>query len=132
MSRSEKPLSRHKQREIIITCIYQYLLRDIDLDTVFEDNLQLQDKSSIAYIVNQTVGAINEMERYEEEINSRLQDWSFDRLGYLEQAILLLGTHEIKHDPEKKNVYVNEAVELAKTYCDKEAYRLINGVLDQL
>ena len=28
--------------------------------------------------------------------------------------------------------YINEAVRLAKDYCDDEAYRLINGVLDRI
>ncbi|MCF0110609.1 MAG: transcription antitermination factor NusB [Erysipelotrichaceae bacterium] len=127
-----KRLTRHQQREIVMTCLYQYLLRDIDLDTLFEDNLQLHDKDSIPYIVETTVETINNMDDYIERIDTYLTEWSFDRLGYVEKAILLMATHEILHDGEKKVVYVNEAVELAKTYCDDETYKLINGVLDQL
>ena len=102
-----KRLTRHQQREIVMTCLYQYLLRDIDLDTLFEDNLQLHDKDSIPYIVETTVETINNMDDYIERIDTYLTEWSFDRLGYVEKAILLMATHEILHDGEKKVVYVN-------------------------
>ena len=65
-------------------------------------------------------------------INKNLKDWSFDRLGYIEQAILLLATHEITAGEVQKPVVINEAVEFAKKYCDEDSYKFINGVLDRL
>ncbi|MDD6467789.1 MAG: transcription antitermination factor NusB [Erysipelotrichaceae bacterium] len=125
-------MKRRKQREIIMTCIYQYLLLNTDIDTIFEDNLDLNDKDSISFIVSTTINALNNAEEYTEQINHHLKDWTFDRLGYVERAILLMAASEIHEGELDKAIIVNEAVELTKHYCDEEAYKLINGVLDQL
>ena len=60
------------------------------------------------------------------------KDWSFDRLSVLEQAILLVSLQEILQNDIPKPVVINEAIKLAKKYCDDDSYKLINGVLDQL
>ncbi len=60
------------------------------------------------------------------------KDWDFNRLSVLEQAILLMGCQEILVNETPKSVVIDEAVRLAKKYCDDDSYKLINGVLDQL
>ena len=125
-------MKRRKQRETIMTCIYQYLLLGTDIDTIFEDNLDLSDKESINFIVSTTVDALNNAEEYSEKINAHLHEWTFDRLGYVEQAILLLATSELSLGELDRAIVVNEAIELTKKFCDEAAYKLINGVLDQL
>ena len=50
----------------------------------------------------------------------------------LEQAILLLACSELDHQTASAAIIIDEAVRLAKDYCDDEAYRLINGVLDRI
>lgn len=73
------------------------------------------------------------LEIYETVINHHLkQSWRFERLGLLEQAILLLSCAELEFADVDKVVIVNEAVELAKEFCDSDSYKLINGVLDAL
>ena len=67
-----------------------------------------------------------------EKIEACLTDWDYNRLGYIEQAILLLGSVEILNMKYDKAIVIDEAVELAKEYCDDETYKLINGVLDKL
>ena len=39
---------------------------------------------------------------------------------------------EIDLEVVPKAIVIDEAVSLAKKYCDEDAYKLINGVLDQL
>ena len=125
-------MKRRKQRETIMTCIYQYLLLGTDIDTIFEDNLDLNEKDSINFIVSTTVDALNNMEEYTDKINSHLHEWTFDRLGYVEQSILLLAASELNTGDLDRAIIVNEAIELTKKFCDEAASKLINGVLDQL
>ena len=69
----------------------------------------------------------------EQKINELLRDdWDFDRLSMLEQAILLISFQEILANDTPKAVVINEAITLAKKYCDDNSYKLLNGVLDQL
>ena len=68
-----------------------------------------------------------------EEIKKHLTaTWEFERLGFVEQAILLMSAEELLHQDTDRAVVINEAVEIAKIYCDDDAPKLINGVLDQL
>jgi len=66
--------------------------------------------------------------------------WTFDRLGKMEQAILINAyieindelTKQVSSDKKAKQVVINEAVELAKKYGEEDSYKLINGVLDNI
>ena len=46
--------------------------------------------------------------------------------------ILLMAACELDLETAPKAIVIDEAVTLAKKYCDDETYRLINGVLDRL
>ena len=61
-----------------------------------------------------------------------LTGWRFNRLGFLEQAILLVACAELELGYQDRVIVVNEAIRLSKEYCDSESFKLINGVLDAL
>ncbi|CAM3574070.1 transcription antitermination factor NusB [Erysipelothrix urinaevulpis] len=71
-------------------------------------------------------------ETYGLALNQFLNHWRFDRLGYMEQAILILACSELEIGLQDKAIIVNEAVRISKIYADDDSYRLINGVLDAL
>ena len=75
---------------------------------------------------------MEKQEEYAEELNVLLNKWTFNRLGFMEQAILLVATAEIKETINDKAVVINEAITIAKKFCDEESYKYINGVLDRL
>lgn len=125
-------MNRHEQRVLAMQSVYQSLLLDKDIrKCVFE---AMNESNEIdAYLYSITMGTMENREAYEEKISSLLRkDWSFDRLSYLEQAILMVSFQEIVVNHTPKPVVINEAITLAKKYCDDESYKLINGVLDQL
>ena len=72
------------------------------------------------------------MDSYKEKINGYLNKWSFDRLSYIDQSILLAACSEISLGLNDKPVIIDEAVILSKKYSDEESYKYINGVLDKL
>ena len=64
---------------------------------------------------------------------AEIDGWKLPRIGKEELAILRLGVYEVKYDesiPEK--VAINEAVELAKKYCDASASKFVNALLAKL
>lgn len=62
-----------------------------------------------------------------------LQNWKLDRIAAAERAILTLATAELLYVPGiPPRVTINEAIELAKRYCDTEGPKFVNGVLDRL
>ena len=69
---------------------------------------------------------------YIKEISENLKNWRFERLNLVEQAILLETVSEIKQGLNDKAIVIDEAVILAKQYCDEQSYKYINGVLDNI
>lgn len=72
------------------------------------------------------------------EIDQQITDhlnkqWTLSRLGSVERTILRLGVLEILYQEDvPKNVAINEAIELTKSFADEQSKRLINGILDKI
>ena len=92
--------------------------------------METKDAEYIRTKVNAILEKVDELDRM---LESASRDWKMSRVGKAELAILRVAAYEIRFDddiPEK--VAVNEALELAKKYCDEKAVPFINGVLNQL
>ena len=59
-------------------------------------------------------------------------NWSFNRLNVVEQAILLEALAEKKVVGTDKNILIDQAVISTKNYCDNDAYKFVNGILDKV
>ncbi|WP_296240236.1 transcription antitermination factor NusB [uncultured Faecalicoccus sp.] len=125
-------MNRHEQREIAMKSIYQNLLLGKDIRRAVYDLTQGQNEVD-EFLYTLTIDLVRNKDAYIEQINQNLRDdWSFDRLSLLEQSILLIAYQELKQVQTARAVVINEAVTLAKKYCDDSSYKLINGVLDRL
>lgn len=88
------------------------------------------DEEYIRKKVDAILDKTDELDRMLEAVS---KDWKMNRVGKAELAILRVAAYEIRFDddiPDK--VAINEALELAKKYCDEKAVPFINGVLNQL
>lgn len=123
--------SRHKLREKGMTCLYQSFLLNKDIKEALYDTMQTNEIDPFLYTI--TIDAIRYKDVYIEKINGALRDdWTFERLGFVEQAILVMACCELDLETAPKAIVIDEAISLSKKYCDDDTYRLINGVLDQL
>ena len=112
--------------------VYQSLLLDKDIRKALYD-VMLQSNEADGYLIALATGAIENEDKYEEMFQANMRsDWEFERLSLLEQAILLISAQDILENGTPKAVAINEAVTLAKEYCDESAPKLINGLLDHL
>ncbi|WP_108775787.1 transcription antitermination protein NusB [Lactimicrobium massiliense] len=123
-------MNRHEEREKAMITVYEDLLAERDLDELIEDTYQMKVEEVDPYFVDVIRTAIKNKDRYAGYINEVLNDWTFDRLGMIEKAILLNGCAEFDLKQLSAAVIIDESVEMARKYCDKDAYKLINRVLD--
>ena len=66
-------------------------------------------------------------------ISKYAKNWKIDRMSLIDLNIMRLAIFEIRFCDEIPNkVALNEALELAKTYGDKDSPRFVNGILDQV
>lgn len=67
----------------------------------------------------------------DEKIQPLLDNWRFDRLGTATRLILRQSSWELLNTQNNAALIINEAIELAKSFAEKDAYKFINGILDQ-
>ena len=80
-----------------------------------------------------TENLIEHLDEIDEQISAHTNAWNLERLGKAELSILRLATYEILLDEQvPRKVAINEAVELAKKYCNEKAAPFINGVLSKI
>jgi len=122
-------MNRHEYRVQIIFVLYKHLLLQKDLEACFIDTFENDDNP---FLLSLKEDLIKNEEAYKQEISKYLRKWSFDRLNYVDQAILLESTSELKQGLNDKKIIIDEAIRIAKKYSDEDAYKYINGVLDNL
>ena len=125
-------LNRHEARKKAMIVVYQYLLYNRSIDELLENNFEEKELQEDPYIQKVIERAIQEKDRYSNYLNQVLDSWSFERLGFIEQAILLCGCAEFDLKEIEAPIIINEYIELTKEYCDSDSYKLINGVLDRV
>ena len=123
-------MNRHEYRVKLVFALYQSLLLNKEISRSVEDNFDDEEKNEYVTVLENDL--IINKDNYIEEISLHLKKWTFERLSYLEQAILLVATSEIKKGIASKNIIIDEAIRIAKMYCDEKSYQYINGVLDNL
>ncbi|MBR3310545.1 MAG: transcription antitermination factor NusB [Solobacterium sp.] len=124
-------MKRHNARTKAMTATYQYLLVERDVEELLLDAFETENIADIdSYFVRVVKNAVAKKDEFAGYIDRVLENWTFDRLGYIEKAILLNGCSEFDLKEISAAVIIDEAVEMAKAYCDEDTYKLINRVLD--
>ena len=126
-------LNRSELRKKIMTILYQMAVFDknkidYNVDDLIKENIAIDNE----FVKEVVYGVIT----YEKEINSLantyLDDWTIDRLGHTDKAILQMAIYELMYTDTPDIVCINEAIELAKIYSDDSVRKMINGVLDKI
>ncbi|MBR3116943.1 MAG: transcription antitermination factor NusB [Bacilli bacterium] len=126
-------MNRTELRKIIMTILYQVFLYEssnieYDLEEVIKENIEI-DNDFVNDIVKGVLENRNDIDKI---ANKNLKDWTIDRLGKIDQAILRMGIYELVYTDTPEVVAINEAVELAKEYSDEKVKNMINAVLDKI
>ena len=79
-------------------------------------------------------GVIHHRDQIDEAISKASPRWRIDRMAWVDRNILRLGAFELLFRSEEvpKNVAINEALEVAKTFGTRDSVGFINGILDNL
>ena len=126
-------MNRTELRKKIMTILYQIFLYqsnhiDYKVEDVIKESVPLENEF-VNEIVNGVLEYKNDIDRI---ANKHLKDWTIDRLGKTDQAILRMGIYELVYTDIPEIVAINEAVELANEYSDEKVKSMINAVLDSI
>lgn len=126
-------LNRSELRKKIMTILYQIGICEnnkitYDVNDLIKNILEIDND-----FVKETVyGVITNRDKIDEYANKYLNNWTIDRLGNTDQAILRMAIFELMYTDTPSIVVINEAVELAKLYSDDPVKGMINSVLDKI
>ena len=66
-------------------------------------------------------------------ISKYAKNWEIKRMAVIDRNILRLATFELLFAEEiPPNVSINEAIDIAKRYGDKDSGKFVNGILDKI
>ena len=66
------------------------------------------------------------------KISTVARNWSLKRMAATDRNVLRLGLFELLHTPTAPKVVLNESIELARRFGDKNSPQFVNGLLDRL
>ena len=124
--------TRSELRIIIMTILYQIDIYDerkiaYNIDDVINENIDVDNE----FVKDIVYGVITYKNDLDVLANKYITDWTIDRLDKTGTNILRMALYELKYMDTPEVVVINEAIELAKKYCD-DSVRKINAVLDKV
>lgn len=127
-AKSSEP-GRHRARRSAMMLLYRTDLVGGDVDDAIAAFEGEHGFPMPAYGITVVRGVAAREFELDEVISSYLVDWTIDRLGAVERAVLRIATWELVTGEVPGPVAIDEAVELSKRYATPEAAKLVNGVL---
>lgn len=128
---------RTKAREYTLKILYQIEMTKDDPDTAllsFWNREEAERDESVKEFTGQLVrGVAGNIKDIDAKITKYTTNWQIDRMAVVDRNILRMATFEIlylKDIPPK--VSINEAVDIAKKYGDKDSGKFVNGILDKI
>ncbi|MBT4594636.1 transcription antitermination factor NusB [bacterium] len=132
---SENPSSQRELRSLAFHLLYisenyEHKVELKEIAAGLRDGFDIYfDDSCFAMKLAQ--GAINLREELDDHIRPLAKNWMFERIGVCTLLVLRIALWEILHSDTPKTVAINEAIELAKAFAEKDSYRFVNGILDE-
>jgi len=127
-------MSRRAAREDLFKIIFEAEMKEESAKDIYSDYLTREEGKKIngnerEFIEQYVKGIEDHNEEILDSINSKMEGWSYDRIGIVEKALLKSAVYELMFEKTPKEVVINEVVELAKKYGDTKSYEFLNGVL---
>jgi len=125
--------NRSELRKKIMTILYQISIYENgkiehNIDNIIKEVSEIDNE----FIKDTVYGIITYKNNIDELANKYLSNWTIDRLGTTDQAIIRMGIYELMYTDTPAVVAINEAIELSKQYSDDDVRKMINAVLDKV
>jgi len=130
-----KPTTQREIRSLAFHLLYavdrnDYAISLEEMVQLFREGFDLEIPDT-SFAIMLAGGAIEQRVELDEAIKPLLKHWTFERLGCCTRLILRLALWELKQPHAAPVVVINEAIELAKGFAEKDAYKFVNGILDE-
>ncbi|USQ69677.1 transcription antitermination factor NusB [Companilactobacillus allii] len=127
-------INRHNIRELAVQTLFSIETTKDDPDTAIASVMELSDLENQEvpdYLKFLVSGSIEKQDELDKEISKYLKNkWTVGRLSRIDRVVLRVSLFEMQNSLEvPKKVAIDEAIELAGDYGDKDSKAFINGIL---
>ncbi|MFA5998440.1 MAG: transcription antitermination factor NusB [Candidatus Babeliales bacterium] len=128
--------SRRKTRSLVFHILYAVDALDYEvtarevaakLNSEYETDIALDGD-----IVKIVEGVALHKQELDATLIPFLENWKFERIGKCTLLVLRYAIWEMLYTDTSHNIILNEAIELAKCFSEKDAYKFVNGILDKI
>ncbi len=123
-------------RESALKILYAIDITKEDPDECINNYWLSQDKINVEvknFADDIVSGVCNNMARIDSVVSKSATNWELDRMAVIDRNILRIGTYELLYMEDiPPKVAINEAIDIAKRYGDKDSGKFVNGVLDKI
>ena len=136
-------MARRRAREFALAALYQSDIAGGGVAPALKGLLlgQLEDgidgkaaeADEVEFAQRIADGVDAQRKEIDQHIEAASKNWRLVRMPVVDRNILRLATYELMLCPDVPvSVTINEAVELAKRFGDKESKSFVNGILDRI
>ena len=127
-------ISRHKIRELAVQSLFSIETTQDTPQDAISSTMQLCDLTSEAvpdYLTFLVSGVVEHQDDLDKKISEHLKNkWTVQRLSRIDRSILRVGLFEMEKSLEvPRKVAIDEAIEMAGDFGDKDSKSFINGIL---
>ena len=123
-------------RESALKILYAIDITKDDPQHCIDNYWNNQDKAEADvkhYADALVLGVCHNSEDIDAIVTKHATNWQLNRMAVIDRNILRAATYELVYsDDIPPKVAMNEAIELAKKYGDKDSGKFVNGVLDKI
>jgi len=127
--------TRRKARELTLKALYAYDISGTDPEQISNEIISPSLIKSEAKKFSQSlfIKVVQNKEEIDNLIKDHVKSWDFSRIATIEKNVLRLGICEfLFFDDIPSTISIDEAIELAKKYADKDSKSFVNAVLDSV
>jgi N utilization substance protein B len=126
--------TRRVLRIKVLQVLYAYEIAKDPIEKVKKDILtELQDAEKYKFASDLIDNVIKNEKKLDEIIKGKIENWEFERIALIDKLVLRIGLTELLYFPEiPPKVSINEAIEIAKSFCTNQSGKFVNGILDSI
>ena len=127
--------TRRRAREVVLQVLYEEDLnpmRELAIADQFVSKRMLHNKPLVAFAQQLLRGVRIHRDAIDEILTKHAANWSVKRMTTIDRNILRMSTFEMMHGGVPGRVSINEAIEIAKRYGNRNSGQFVNGILDRV
>ena len=114
----------------IFTTLFSHLAQETDAQLTIENLLKYPNTTGVDTKLVKIV--FDQKQKLISIIGKTLPNWSFYRLGQVEQVITLVGAAAITSGLDDKALIIDHCLNHARTLCEPQAFSIVNKILDKI